>query len=81
MNESHVGDQPEEEDRDVIGEFEGHVVCWRYYGDQSPNRGEVGLILKERGTWFCLGTWKRGPIDVASVKEVITGFYKRKSGE
>ena len=75
-----LGYPDKEEDRDVLGEFDGLVVCWRYYGDHSPNRGEVGLILKERGTWFCLGTWKRGPINVESVREIVADFHQRHRG-
>lgn len=58
-------------DEDIIANIGTHTVCWRYYGNDSPNKGQVSVILKTKEGWTNLGVWKRGPVPLSEIEALI----------
>jgi hypothetical protein len=64
-------------DEDIISEVDQHTVCWRYYGTDSPNKGQVSIILKTKEGWNNLGVWTRGPISLHEIRSKIAEVLKK----
>ncbi len=63
-------------DEDIIANIGSHTVCWRYYGNDSPNKGQVSVILKTKEGWINLGVWKRGPVALSEIEALINKATK-----
>jgi hypothetical protein len=65
------------QDRDIVGTIGEHTVCWRYFGDESPHKGHLSIILKTPDGWENLGVWKKGPLSLSDIEGKIALAIKK----